>query len=391
MPLGYCTNVHAGTSLAETRAQLERHALGVKSRFSPGESMGLGLWLSASSVSDLLRTPDVLHEFRDWLASVGLVPFTLNGFPYGDFHQPVVKHRVYEPRWDETTRLDYTLHLITALDAFLPPGLVGSISTLPIRWPEPKSTDSERANTIRHLRRVAARLAELEESGRSITVCLEPEPGCLLETSAQVVRFFEGELIAGGGLLEQGNEEQIRRYLAICHDVCHAAVMFEDQRDVLKRYSDAGLRVGKVQVSSAVVVESAGEAELEQLASFAEDRYLHQTCVGSLDSKTPPQFFEDLPLALQAVRDGDTSLLGRPWRVHFHVPVYLERFGHLGTSREAIRECLKAALEFHPQCDHYEVETYAWGVLPESLKRQELAEGIAEEMAFVSREMEVHR
>ena len=33
------------------------------------------------------------------------MPFTFNGFPYGDFHQSVVKHRVYEPTWADAERL----------------------------------------------------------------------------------------------------------------------------------------------------------------------------------------------------------------------------------------------------------------------------------------------
>ena len=101
---GYCTNVHAGRTLAETRANLERHALAVKQRFSPDRPMGIGLWLSAKAAAELIAARQE-PEFRDWLAERGLVPYTLNGFPYGDFHQEVVKHRVYEPTWWQAERL----------------------------------------------------------------------------------------------------------------------------------------------------------------------------------------------------------------------------------------------------------------------------------------------
>src|SRR3954447_23496185 len=134
--LGYCTNVHAGADLETTRANLERHALAVKGRFAPHTPMGIGLWLSAAAARKLLaerQTPG----FAAWLAQVGLVPFTLNGFPHGDFHEQVVKHRVYTPTWWDSARLDYTLDLIAILDAILPPGLDGSISTLPIAWGNP--------------------------------------------------------------------------------------------------------------------------------------------------------------------------------------------------------------------------------------------------------------
>jgi predicted regulator of amino acid metabolism with ACT domain len=56
--------------------------------------------------------------------------------------------------------------------------------------------------------------------------------------------------------------------------------MFEDQREVLRRYAEAGIRVNKVQISSAldVDVRTIGvAAAIEHLRAFAEPRYLHQT------------------------------------------------------------------------------------------------------------------
>src|SRR5579871_6065098 len=109
--IGYCTNVHAGTDLASARANLERYALAVKAKVSPNEAMGVGLWLSATAAHGLIRERRVDH-FAAWLCEVGLVPYTFNGFPQGDFHQEVVKHRVYHPTWWEPERLAYTLDLV---------------------------------------------------------------------------------------------------------------------------------------------------------------------------------------------------------------------------------------------------------------------------------------
>jgi hypothetical protein len=133
---GYCTNVHAGATLDITRANLERYALAVKERYSPNRPMGVGLWLSAKAAEELTRTAGE-GEFAEWLATRGLVPYTLNGFPYGDFHQEVVKHRVYEPNWFQPERLHYTMQLVQIHDRILPPGMEGSISTLPIAWGMP--------------------------------------------------------------------------------------------------------------------------------------------------------------------------------------------------------------------------------------------------------------
>src|SRR4051812_9484059 len=110
IPVGYCTNVHAGATLPETRANLERYAIAVKRSFSPNAPMGVGLWLSASAARKL-REGLQLTEFAAWLSENGLVPYTFNGFPYGDFHQAVVKHDVYKPTWTESARLEYTRDL----------------------------------------------------------------------------------------------------------------------------------------------------------------------------------------------------------------------------------------------------------------------------------------
>jgi hypothetical protein len=379
--LGYCTNVHAGADLEATLANLEQHARAVRRRFCPDTPLGIGLWLSARAATGL-RDPSRLDQLADWLRQAGLVPFTMNGFPYGDFHRPIVKHDVYHPTWCEAARVDYTLQLIEILDRLLPAGREGSISTLPLLWGTPRPDSETLARAAANLRTVADQLWRLEqERGRLISVCLEPEPGCVLQRSEDVVRFFRDHLLSGG------DEQRVRRYLRVCHDMCHAAVMFEDQQQALARYAAAGISVGKVQVSAAVELpldqlapEQRGEA-VRQLRAFAEDRYLHQTTIQAAPDR-PAVFFEDLPRALDCSRDPHT-LTGR-WRTHFHVPIYLQQFGLLRTTQPAILECLQG-IQQHPAdvVQHFEVETYAWGVLPDHLQQPLLADGIAAELQWL--------
>jgi hypothetical protein len=218
------------------------------------------------------------------------------------------------------------------------------------------------------------------ESGRLIYLCLEPEPGCAFSFADDAVHFFQWQLFG------REDEEIVRRHIRICHDICHAAVMFEDQAEVLRKYQAAGIQVGKVQVSAALAMNldlfeppaaEARKSAVKQLSQFAEDRYLHQTVVrrGGEDV-----FYEDLRPALDA-ESGDPR---GEWRVHFHVPIYLNEFGRLRSTQEQIGECLYAARR-HTTCQHFEVETYAWGVLPAELKHSELAAGIAEELTWFER------
>ncbi len=376
LQLAYCTNVHAGADLDATRANLQRHALAVKTQVCPDQAMGIGLWLSAAAARKL-RADKQTEAFADWLREAGLVPFTLNGFPHGDFHQAVVKHRVYEPTWWDPARLSYTLDLIAILHDLLPDNMEGSISTLPVSWGTPPPDDEKLFQAAEHLHKVANRLSRLErETGRLIYLCLEPEPGCILQRSGDVVLFFDEYLLHGI------DESTVRRHIRVCHDVCHAAVMFEPQAEVFKAYQAAGIAVGKVQVSSAVRLPLDGitaeerAAAFAELGAFAEDRYLHQTVIRDGGE---PVFHEDLPAALKAV--ADPRQIGGEWRVHFHVPIYLERFGRLASTQADIAACL-AAVRSGPAVRHFEVETYAWDVLPTELRVPDLATGIAREMLW---------
>lgn len=385
--LGYCTNVHAGTGIEMTRQNLERYAVEVKKRFSPEASMGLGLWLSAKAARELIES-DGVGDFRDWLSGQGLVPFTMNGFPFGDFHQKVVKHDVYLPVWGDEKRTAYTLDLIEILDVLLPPGMIGTISTLPVAWSETTAT-AERAAA--ELLSVARHLAQLKESkSREIVICIEPEPGCLFQRSADIVSFFEDHLF-NKDKVAASDIQAARAHLQVCHDVCHAAVMFEPQVDVINAYRAAGIGIGKVQISSAIAVpffemDVAGQqAALARLAEFAEDRYLHQTvCQNRTTGQT--EFFEDLPIALAAAPG--RQLQEEEWRVHFHVPLFADHLGSLMTTQVAAESCL-SELATENELPHFEVETYAWEVLPADLAAGDLAANISREMKWAAEHLRV--
>ncbi len=380
--LGYCTNVHAGHSLAEIRANLERHAAGVRRIASPDQSLGIGLWLPHGAIADAPFAE--FEKLRATLNEHGLYVFTMNGFPYGDFHAEVVKHAVYRPDWSQPERLEYTAELAVKL-ASLTAGAEGSISTLPIGW-KAEFQDRSRLEAAAHaLRKLAVTLHELHERlGHNLHVDLEPEPGCYLETSADVVAFFEKYL------LHDRHGDLARRYIRVCHDVCHAAVMFESQREVFERYADAGIEVGKVQISSALCVpfdtmdEDAQREALAAYGQFVERRFLHQTVVQKArrheGTEARRAFYPDLPDALASITNGELPC--GEWRTHFHVPVFLDRIGPLKTTRVEIAEALRAARELS-NCRHFEVETYAWEVLPSELRVDILAEGIARELTWV--------
>src|SRR5207249_8111808 len=97
---------------------------------------------------------------------------------------------------------------------------------------------------------------------------------------------------------------------------CHQAVEFEDPAAAWSKISEAGIRVGKVQLSCALEVpeEDSSRAEV-QLRPFDEIRFLHQ--VRRRDRNRAIEGWADLVPALAA-----RERLAEPphWRVHFHSP-----------------------------------------------------------------------
>ena len=385
--VGYCTNVHAGRDLPSVMDNLTTHCLPIRKLVDHDKPLGVGLWFSEISAAQALQSADLLL-LQERLAEYRLVPFTLNGFPQGDFHSQVVKHRVYQPTWWDRARLDYTLNLVHLLDQILPPGETGSISTLPIAWGTPIPKRDQLKQAASQLTQVALELHRLfEHSGRKIVLAIEPEPGCYLTDSSSFRTFFNDFLREPN--LPDGTMEAVGNYLTLCHDVCHAAVMFEDQAAELQKLKHEEIAVGKVQVSSAIQIDwdamplAQRDEAIVQLSGFAEDRYLHQTYCSNKDG-TEKVMVEDLPKALASI-DSTSDLTGT-WRIHFHVPIFLPSMGHLDSTQKEIPRMLEVLCgpsNLRPEfTGHFEVETYAWGVLPESMREYSLNEGIAEEIQW---------
>ena len=385
--LTYCTNIHRGEIWPEVLASLERHLPAVKARFSPDRPFGVGLRLSAIA-AEALRDQAAFAQLRDLLDAHDLYVFTINGFPYGPFHGVRVKEEVYQPDWQHEERLSYTNLLADLLADLLPDeaGLEGSVSTVPGTFKPlsepPGAVERIAENLVRHV----AHLVRLRSrTGRTIALALEPEPYCFLETIEETVRFFERHLFADaaisrlaslGGLSRGDAEAALRRHLGVCYDVCHAAVEYEDPKGGLEQLRAAGIGVPKLQLSAALRIAEVDAAKAERLHQFDEPVYLHQVVERRSGRLTR---YLDLPQAFAAL---DASVDRREWRIHFHVPIFLDEIEHFSTTQDFLREILAIHREA-PVSAHLEVETYTWDVLPERDRQDDVATAIGRELAWV--------
>ncbi|KFU77693.1 Xylose isomerase-like TIM barrel [Amycolatopsis lurida] len=343
--ISYCTNVHPAEDVDGIVAQLERYALPVRERLG-ADRLGVGLWLSAPVARGLAEDAGARKRFRAELDARGLSVYTLNAFPYGGFHDDVVKHAVYRPEWTNPDRVAYTIDCVNVLsDLLAEDASYGSISTLPLAWREPWTEQDDRRATEAFGQVVRA------IGGRPIKLAVEPEPGCVLDTVADALGWLSGRVDP--------------EYVGLCLDTCHLAVSFADPAETLKAIAESDVDIVKVQASAALHVEKPAEAR-EALAVFAEPRYLHQVreFSGGVVRKA-----DDLPEAW-------TDLPGEgPWRVHFHMPLHQAPAAPLSTTTDVLRT-VAAGLPGEP---HIEVETYTWSVLPDA---GDLVGGIAAELAW---------
>jgi len=383
--LTYCTNIHPGTGWLEVAANVARYAPPLKRRFAPHGPFGLGLRLSAREARELLATG--FDEFQRFLAREGLYVAIINGFPYGPFHRSVVKADVYAPDWRDEARLRYTLDLIEVLRRLLPDGLDGGVSTAPISYKAWMDSAGDWTAIVRHLVRVAETLVAIRRDyGKLIHLDIEPEPDCTIENTGEAIAFFETHIFTeaarrlaasiGCGMAEA--REHLRDHIQLCFDCCHFAVEYEDPIAAMERLTAAGIRIGRVQLSSAlraaIPADAAGAARIvDRLRTFADSTYLHQV-IQRRDHQL--QHFPDLPEALLTADAPDSE-----WRIHFHVPLFTSDYDGLQSTQADVARVLRF-LHDRATTTHLEIETYTWDVLPPGLKG-DLLESIGREYDWV--------
>jgi len=374
--LTYCTNIHPGSGWDEVRSNLESFAPALKRRLAPDTAFGLGLRLSAAECTTLLEAGR-LREFAAYLDDHDLYVRLLNGFVHGSFYRQVVKADVFAPDWRNEARLAYTLDLVQVLAGLLPEGAQGGISTMPLSYkPWLRAADEDVWEVVtRNIARAAAAMVRLREtSGRMVHLDIEPEPDGLIENTAEAVAFFENWLLRDGarylgGILGVSTDQaalHLRDHVRLCVDCCHLAVEYETPEPMWERLSTAGIKVGRLQVSSAIEADlpddpSSRAALITRLRPFVDSTYLHQVIEQAGGATL--RGYRDLDEAMMLAHEqGD-----RRWRVHFHVPVFVQEYNGLNSTQSYTVSALDL-LRRTGFTQHLEIETYTWDVLPPGLK-----------------------
>jgi len=384
--LTYSTLVHQTDNWEQLWKSVNTYLPAVKARVAPHEKFGVCLRTSAPSIEQLSTEPTKVADLKTFFADNDLYLYTANAFVYGVFKKQVIKEDVYEPDWATPERREYTKKVANLLAELAPDGINPSIQTAPLGF-KPKVTgedvvDAYTANVID----VVAHLVDLKKrTGKMVTLGLEPEPRCYLETTDETITYFKTRLFSGPtaqrlakktGLNEADAAQAMRDYMGVVFDIGHQAVGYEDIPVSLQKLVDAGVQIVKLQEAASMYIPDVQQKTVDALQTFAKTIYLSQTCQKKDGKMTWFLNLED------AFEDWYKNPGPREWRTHFHVPVFLNDLGAFGTTRFALEQ----ALAFHkktPLSTHLEIETYTWDVLPDHLKTGDIVEYVTRELDWV--------
>ena len=384
--LTYSTLVHPGDNWAQMWDSLKTYVPQVKARFAPNAPFGVSLRLSADSAKTLAGSAPERAKLKKFLADNDMYLYTVNAFPYGAFKGTTVKEQVYEPDWRSEERTQYTINVADVLADVAPEGIAPSIQSAPLGFKPRVTGDDVVKSFTEHVLRVAAHLVALEDrTGRTVTLALEPEPFCFLETTDETVEYFTRHLYSGAAAERLAKLAKIpidaaivalRRHVGTVFDICHQAVEYEDISASLQKLVDAGIPIFKLQEAAALHMPQVTQTVVDTLKRYSNTIYLTQTVEKKNGKLTRFLNLEDAFAAWE--KDPGP----REWRTHFHVPVFLDELGPFRTTRFAIED----ALRFHkakPLSRQLEIETYTWDVLPENLKTGNIVDYVCRELDWV--------
>ena len=384
--LTYSTLVHQTDDWDQLWKSVNTYLPAVKARVAPGEKFGVCLRTSAPSAAALSADASKRATLKQFFADQDLYLYTANAFVYGVFKKQIIKEDVYEPDWQTPERRDYTKQVATLLAELAPDGVSPSIQSAPLGF-KPKVTgdDVVEAYTTNVID-VVAHLVELEKrTGKVVTLGLEPEPRCYLETTDETIAYFSTHLYSpktaerlakATGLNPADAAAAIRKHMGVVFDIGHQAVGYEDIPASLQKLVDAGVQIVKLQEAASMYIPAVTQQIVDALQPFAKTIYLSQTCQRKDGVMTWFLNLED------AFEDWHKNPGPREWRTHFHVPVFLDDLGAFGTTRFALEQAL-AVHRKTPLSTHLEIETYTWDVLPQHLKTGDIVEYVTREIDWV--------
>lgn len=363
---------HAGiikpvTSFADIQSTIQGSLAPINQAINGDSPVGVSVRLSQAALSDEALTAESLKNVLDenGLALRGISAVSIGGG---------AKEQVHQPDWRTEERLSFMFPATNLAAAFATPEQEIGITTNALsyrRWVDVDMPGNWAALTLNVIRIVQHLAGIHDRTGVTVHMDIEPEPGSVLRDTADVVTFVRKWLLPRGGAMlsdrmslgEGSASEIILRHVRVALDTAHAAVVWDDASASLDAFAELGIRIGRLQASSALEVDvpsdSASQKVLsEHLDQFASPGLLQQ--VVARKNGEIVQRFDDLPDAIEVVG----SSAGQTWRIHTHAPLLADRYGGFASTRQETAAWLREIAVRGIDVGMIELRSANWDVVP---------------------------
>jgi hypothetical protein len=366
-------NVHPADNYEDLIKNLEHYAIPIAEKVKSAGVMGVELHLNHVVAEEVLSR---IEEFKSWLLKSKLQVFSINNYPLIDFHQKIVKEKVYLPDWSHQERVNSTITCAKILSQILTNGQSASISTLAGAYRYHPGFQKTIDICNNYLSAFEAIHTLNQKHHIQITLALEPEPDTTLDTLESILTFFEQDM-SNAAKQKKISMDEVKKVIGLNLDACHASVLFEKPANVLTYLLSKGINTFKFHITNAPVLLPPFTPE--KIASFkklSEPKYLHQTFAKKSGKINRFRDLIEFPF--------DKCSEYEEVRTHYHVPLQLIDFSNLKTTNAEVVELLQAAAKL-PSNHNFVSETYTWPQHLESIdaKNFNLINGIAQEVEWL--------
>ncbi|HIH2762444.1 MAG TPA: metabolite traffic protein EboE [Candidatus Azoamicus sp. MARI] len=291
----------------------------------------------------------------------------INGFVYKNFHQKLIKEKIYYPDWTKKERLNFTKNIIFFAQKLNKKSKICGISTLPITyniWIK-KNIKYNLKKTINYFFDILNILMQIKKyKNILIHIDIEPEPFCFLESCKDFIYFFKLWLMPGlkkkiktyFNINTREATKIIAKHLNLCFDTCHSAVMFENEKKSLDLIRQLKIKIGRVQVSSAIKIKNINNKNFTHLTFLKKSPFLHQSLIKMKNlTFIKTNDFKNIKII--------NNNLIKEIRIHCHVPIYIKKIlKYFETTQKELKNSLINIIK-HNDTRNLEIETYTYNIL----------------------------
>lgn len=381
---------HAGAiapvaSFADMESTIRDSLAPINRAISTESPVGVSVRMSQAALSDPEMSADRLQQLLDeqGLRLDGISAVSISGG---------AKDKVHHPDWRTEERLAFMFPALNLAAAFGSENREIGITTNALSyrgWLDVDMPGNWAALTLNVIRVVQHMVGFYDRTGITLHIDLEPEPGSVLRDTADVVKFYSQWLLPRGGAmlsdrmqLSNGSAaDAILRHVRIALDTAHAAVVHDDAARTLNAFAQHGIRIGRLQASSALEIEVPADTDAqalmaEHLQAFSSPKLLQQ--VVATRGGEIVQRFDDLPDAVAAIGESASET----WRIHTHAPLLADRYGVFASTQQETASWLQEISRRGIDVGMIELRSSNWDVVPHD-DRAPLEAMIMQEAAWV--------